>query len=150
MVIKHFISLKDFSRPQILSMVRRALELKRNKKPNQILQSKTLAMIFKKPSTRTRISAETGWAYYGGHPLFLGQNDLQLRSGEPLHVTAKITSSMVDCILARVGKHKEIIELMENSSVPIINALTEKYHPLQILADITTLYEEYLPNGKHL
>jgi ornithine carbamoyltransferase len=145
----HFISLKDFTRPQILGLVKRSLEIKNEGiLPNNLLRNKTLAMIFSKPSTRTRISSESGWAFYGGHPLFLGANDLQLGHGEPLDVTSKVVSSMVDCILARVGAHSEILELAKHSKVPVINALTEKYHPLQILADLTTLYEVYAPNGK--
>ena len=110
---------------------------------DSFLENKTLAMLFTKPSTRTRISSESGWANYGGHPLFLGKNDLQLGKGEPLSVTAKVCSSMVDCILARVGVHDEILTIAENSSVPIINALTLKYHPLQILADLVTMKNEF-------
>ena len=91
---KHFISLKDLSRSEILALVERAAEIKKQQRSGQpmqpFLQNKTLAMLFTKPSTRTRISSESGWANYGGHPLFLGKNDLQLGKGEPLSVTAKV------------------------------------------------------------
>lgn len=145
--MKHFITLKDFSTKEIKSILKRSLEIKQNAQIQELFKNKTLAMIFAKPSTRTRISAETGWARYGGHPLFLGSKDLQLGSGEPLWVTAKVVSSMSDMILARLGQHSEIEELVKHSSVPVINALTAKYHPLQILADLTTMYEEYVPGG---
>ncbi|KAJ3158329.1 ornithine carbamoyltransferase [Geranomyces michiganensis] len=110
------------------------------------LAGKTLAMIFTKRSTRTRVSAETGWAHYGGHPMFLGKDDIQIGGGEPLKDTAIVVSSMVDAILARVGEHHEIETLAKNSTVPVINALTARYHPLQALADIMTLYETVIPD----
>ena len=144
---KHFISLKDLSKSEIIQLVDRAIEIRRIQHSNipmpPFLKQKTLAMLFTKPSTRTRISSESGWANYGGHPLFLGKNDLQLGKGEPLSVTAKVTSSMVDCILARVGGHDEIETIAANSRVPVINALTSKYHPLQILADLVTIKEQF-------
>jgi ornithine carbamoyltransferase len=145
--MRHFLTLQDFNKQQIQSLIQRALQIKKNPTPSDKLKNKTLAMIFAKPSTRTRLSAETGWAHYGGHPLFLGSKDLQLGSGEPLWVTSKVISSMADCILARVGDHSEIEELAKHSTVPVINALTAKFHPLQILADLTTLYETYVPEG---
>ncbi|KAJ3178189.1 ornithine carbamoyltransferase [Geranomyces variabilis] len=111
------------------------------------LAGKTLAMIFTKRSTRTRVSAETGWAHYGGHPMFLGKDDIQIGGGEPLRDTAIVVSSMVDAILARVGEHEEIETLAKNSTVPVINALTARFHPLQALADIMTLYETVIPDA---
>ncbi|KAJ3210421.1 ornithine carbamoyltransferase [Dinochytrium kinnereticum] len=112
------------------------------------MAGKTLGILFTKRSTRTRVSAETSWARLGGHPLFLGQDDIQLGAGgESWRDTAVVVSSMVDALLARVGGHEEIELLAKYSSVPVINALTAKYHPLQILADVMTLYEEYVPNA---
>ncbi|KAJ1542820.1 ornithine carbamoyltransferase, partial [Nowakowskiella sp. JEL0078] len=151
----HFLTLKDFSPAQILFLIRRSLELEKqlksksviNEKNRTLLAGKTLAMIFSKRSTRTRVSGESGWAYFGGHPMFLGKEDIQIGGGEALKDTSVVISSMADCILARLGDHSEITELAENSSVPIINALTAKYHPLQILADLMTLYQTYLPNA---
>ncbi|KAJ3290080.1 ornithine carbamoyltransferase [Borealophlyctis nickersoniae] len=104
-------------------------------------------MLFSKRSTRTRVSSESGWAYYGGHPMYLGKDDIQLGGGEALRDTAVVISSMVDAILARVGGHEEIETLAKYSSVPVINALTAKFHPLQALADVMTLYEVYLPDA---
>jgi ornithine carbamoyltransferase len=78
-----------------------------------------------------------------GHPIFLGQNDIQMASGEPISTTSKVISSMVDCIIARLDEHKDLESLALNSSVPVINALTDKYHPLQILADLCTIQEIY-------
>ncbi|TPX35245.1 ornithine carbamoyltransferase [Synchytrium microbalum] len=158
---KALLSMQDLSVEQILVLIRRSLELKAafktgtyppsststssiNKKP---LDGKTLAMIFAKRSTRTRVSAESGWAYYGGHPMFLSKEDVQLSGGEPLKDTAIVVSSMVDCLLARVAGHEEIEILAKHSTVPVINALSAKFHPLQILADISTLYEAYVPDA---
>lgn len=164
--LKHFITLRDFSSDQIKHFIQRAANIKvalknkesycsvnsdfnyNNTKSNsstEPLHGKTLAMIFTKKSTRTRISSESGWAWFGGHPMFLGASDIQLSGGEPLKDTSIVVSSMVDCILARVGEHEEILTLAQNSSVPVINALTAKYHPLQALADILTLYETLMP-----
>lgn len=151
--VKHFISLKDFTSNQILHLVRRSLEIKHFMKNNKgpqnerPLQGKTLGMIFSKRSTRTRVSAEAGWAYFGGHPMFLGKEDIQLAGGEPLKDTSIVVSSMVDAILARVGAHSEIETLAQYSTVPVINALTAKFHPLQILADLMTIYELYCPDA---
>ncbi|KAJ3024024.1 ornithine carbamoyltransferase [Thoreauomyces humboldtii] len=151
--VKHLLTLRDLSPVQILALVRRSLELKQeleasssSRPDSKALAGKTLAMIFAKRSTRTRVSAETGWAHYGGHPMFLGREDIQIGGGEPLKDTAIVVSSMVDAILARVGAHEEVETLAANSSVPIINALTQRYHPLQALADIMTLYETSIPH----
>ncbi|KAJ3042282.1 ornithine carbamoyltransferase [Rhizophlyctis rosea] len=157
----HFLTLRDFTPAQILHLIRRSLELKRQitaeragdalsplaKGDPAPLAGKTLGMIFSKKSTRTRVSSEAGWAYYGGHTMYLGKDDIQLSGGEALRDTSVVISSMVDGILARVGEHDEIETLAEYSSVPVINALTAKYHPLQALADVMTLYEIYLPDA---
>jgi len=152
--VKNFISLKDFTPEQILWLIRRSLEIKqdlKNGKPlPQHLKGKTLGMFFTKRSTRTRVSSESGWASYGGHPMFLGKDDIQVGAGEPWKDTSIVVSSMVDCILARLGAHDEVETLAKYSSVPVINALTAKFHPLQILADIVTIYETFLPNWKDL
>ncbi|ORX51404.1 mitochondrial ornithine carbamoyltransferase [Piromyces finnis] len=152
--IKNFISLKDFTPEQILWLIRNSLEIKQDIKNGkslpQYLKGKTLGMFFTKRSTRTRVSSESGWAGYGGHPMFLGKDDIQVGAGEPWKDTSIVVSSMVDCILARLGGHEEVETLAKYSSVPVINALTAKYHPLQILADIVTIYETYLPNWREL
>jgi len=152
--VKDFISLKDFTPEQVLWLIRRSLEIKqdmKNGKPlPQHLKGKTLGMFFTKRSTRTRVSSESGWATYGGHPMFLGKDDIQVGGGEPWKDTSIVVSSMVDCILARLGAHDEVETLSKYSTVPVINALTDKYHPLQILADIVTIYETFLPNWREL
>ncbi|KAJ3098290.1 ornithine carbamoyltransferase [Phlyctochytrium planicorne] len=158
--IQHLLTLRDLTLPQILLLIRRSLELKRITQSERIkgqandagipncMSGKTLGILFTKRSTRTRVSAETSWARLGGHPLFLGQDDIQLGAGgESWRDTAVVVSSMVDALLARVGGHEEIELLAKYSTVPVINALTAKYHPLQILADVMTLYEEYVPNA---
>ncbi|KAJ3114373.1 ornithine carbamoyltransferase [Phlyctochytrium bullatum] len=158
---KHLLTLRDLTVPQILLLVRRALELKQLVHAERStagpasaetiplsMAGKTLGILFTKRSTRTRVSAETSWARLGGHPLFLGQDDIQLgKGGESWRDTAVVVSSMVDALLARVGGHEEIELLAKYSTVPVINALTAKYHPLQILADIMTLYEVYVPDA---
>lgn len=110
--VKNFISLKDFTPEQILWLIRRSLEIKqdiKNGKPlPQHLKGKTLGMFFTKRSTRTRVSSESGWACYGGHPMFLGKDDIQVGGGEPWKDTSIVVSSMVDCILARLGAHDEV------------------------------------------
>lgn len=151
--VKNFITLADFTPEQVLWLIKRSIEIKDELKNGsghlpQHLNGKTLGMFFTKRSTRTRVSAETGWSSYGGHPMFLGKDDIQVGGGEPWKDTSIVVSSMVDCILARLGGHEEIEVLAENSSVPVINALTAKYHPLQILADVQTMYEFFMPDYK--
>ncbi|WFD31675.1 ornithine carbamoyltransferase [Malassezia sp. CBS 17886] len=105
------------------------------------LQDKNIAVMFSKRSTRTRVASETSATALGGYPLFLGPSDIQLGVNESLYDTARVLSSMVDGIMARVGAHGEIETLAENSSVPVINALSSRFHPTQILADLLTLLE---------
>ncbi|KAI8810212.1 mitochondrial ornithine carbamoyltransferase [Cladochytrium replicatum] len=145
----HFKTLKDYSVPQIISLLRRSLEIKALLSQLPIdLRGRTMAMLFSKRSTRTRVSCESGWVFYGGSALFLGKDDVHWAGGgEPLSDTAKVMSSMVDCIVARVDGHEVIETLAEHSTVPVINALSDKYHPLQLLADAVTLYETFVPNA---
>lgn len=161
--MRHFLTLKDFSTREILQIVKRSLELKSIVKKQicagikapALLGGTTMAMIFSKKSTRTRVSADAGFSFFGGNALFLSHNDLQLGGGESIKDTVTVISSMTDLIFARLGHHDEITEMAKYSSVPVVNALTAKYHPLQILADLMTIYENYLPNcqdvrGKNL
>ncbi|KAJ3193228.1 ornithine carbamoyltransferase [Irineochytrium annulatum] len=159
--MKHFLTLRDQSATDILKLIRRSLELKAVLKTPQharaalpfsydpaLLRGRSLAILFTKRSTRTRLSAETAWAALGGHPIFLGKDDIQLGAGgESWRDTATVVSSMADGILARVGAHKEVELLAEHASCPVVNALTAKYHPLQILADVMTLYEAFAPDA---
>ncbi|RUM77783.1 MAG: ornithine carbamoyltransferase, partial [Candidatus Thioglobus sp.] len=122
-----------------------AIALKKQHKAGEIsnaLKNKTLAMIFDKSSTRTRVSFETGMTQLGGHALFLSDKDIQLGRGEPITDSAVVISSMVDCIMLRVSSHADINTFADYSSVPIINALSDESHPCQLLADMMT-YQEH-------
>jgi ornithine carbamoyltransferase len=115
-------------------------ELKRGNKP--LLKNKTLTMIFQKPSTRTRVSFETGMYQLGGHAINLSSHDMQLSRGESIEDTAKTLSRYTDCIMARVYDHSILEKLSESSSVPVINGLSDSFHPCQILADFMTIKEK--------
>lgn len=108
---------------------------------NNKLTGQTVAMMFSKLSTRTRVSTEAAVAMMGGHPMFLGKNDIQLGVNESLLDTSKVISSMTSCMVARVGPHSDVTGLAEHSSVPVINALSNDFHPLQIIADFLTIHE---------
>ncbi|MCK5831328.1 MAG: ornithine carbamoyltransferase [Methylococcales bacterium] len=139
---KHFISLLDLSSKELHSIINRAIDLKNNRDPNfQPLKGQVLAMIFEKSSTRTRISFETGMTHFGGSALFLSSRDTQLGRGEPLEDSARVISSMVDCIMLRTFSHETVTTFAKYSSVPIINGLTDLLHPCQLLADMQTYFE---------
>ena len=143
--MKHFVNLDDLSTQDLNSIIDTAIALKKQHKAgeiNQTLKNKTLAMIFDKSSTRTRVSFETGMTQLGGHALFLSDRDIQLGRGEPIKDTAIVISSMVDAIMMRVSSHEDINTFVKNSSVPIINALSDESHPCQLLADMMT-YKEH-------
>ncbi|MGZ5011014.1 MAG: ornithine carbamoyltransferase [Methylobacter sp.] len=139
---RHFISLLDLSGDEFRSLIGRAIALKNNRDPDyQPLKGQVLAMIFEKSSTRTRISFETGMSHFGGSALFLSPRDTQLGRGEPLQDSAKVISSMVDCIMLRTDKHETVTTFAQYSSVPVINGLTDLQHPCQLLADMQTYFE---------
>lgn len=117
------------------------------KKLNGMLTGQTVAMMFSKLSTRTRVSTEAAVAMMGGHPMFLGKNDIQLGVNESLLDTSKVISSMTSCMVARVGPHSDVTGLAEHSSVPVINALSNDFHPLQIIADFLTIHESIPKSG---
>ncbi|MDC0888923.1 ornithine carbamoyltransferase, partial [Candidatus Thioglobus sp.] len=145
MTMKHFINLDDLSTQDLNGIIDTAIGLKKQHKAgeiNQMLKNKTLAMIFDKSSTRTRVSFETGMTQLGGHALFLSDRDIQLGRGEPIKDTAIVISSMVDAIMMRVSSHEDINTFAKNGSVPIINALSDESHPCQLLADMMT-YKEH-------
>lgn len=142
---KDFLTLLDFSKDEIEQLIMLALDIKKKQKNNivfQPLKGKTLGMIFEKASTRTRVSFEVGMYQLGGHALFLNNNDLQLKRGETIADTAKVLSRYVDGILMRTDDQDKLIEMSINSDVPIINGLSDLYHPTQIIADMITIYEE--------
>lgn len=143
---KSLLSLKDFSADEIKELISLSRNLKAKLHRKELytpLQGYSMAMIFQKRSTRTRVSTETGFAYLGGHALFLGSDDIQLGKNETLKDTALVLSRFNDIILARVYGHSDVVELAEYSSSPIINALSDKFHPLQILADFMTIEEHF-------
>lgn len=143
---RHLLTLKDFSKEEILYLLELSSKLKTDYKQNnrsKPLDGKSLGMIFQKRSTRTRVSTEVGMSFLGGHALFLGKDDIQLGANETIQDTALVLSRFVDGILARVFGHKTVEELAKYGSVPVINALSDKYHPLQILADLLTIQEHF-------
>jgi ornithine carbamoyltransferase len=144
-MIRHFISLLDLSPEELRALLDRAIELKKEIKSgqtSQLMQGKTLALLFDKSSTRTRVSFETGMNQMGGSTLFLSPADTQIGRGEPIEDTARVISSMVDIVAIRTGLHGNIIRFAEYSSVPVINALTDFNHPCQLLADMMTVHEK--------
>jgi ornithine carbamoyltransferase len=141
---KHFLTLLDIPKEEIKNLVHRAIELKKMTKENIVytpLQNKTLALLFDKSSTRTRVSFEVGMTHFGGNTLFLSPRDTQLGRGEPIEDTAKVISSMVDCVVIRTHEHEDVVKFSSKSSVPVINGLTELVHPCQLLADMMTYIE---------
>lgn len=137
---KDLLTLKDLSEEDINALLAEAGELKQNK-IQPIFHGKTLAMIFEKSSTRTRVSFEAGMAQLGGSALFLSQKDLQLGRGETVADTAKVLSGYVDAIMIRTFEHEKVEELAKEADIPVINGLTDKYHPCQALADLLTIKE---------
>lgn len=144
MSVRHFLTLLDLTPDEANRIIQRAIELKaevKAGKQHELLKNKVMGMIFEKSSTRTRVSFETGMAQFGGHAIFLSPRDTQLGRGEPVEDSAKVLSRMVDVIMLRTYAH-EVAELFaEHSLVPVINALTDMYHPCQLLADVQTYVE---------
>ena len=141
---KYLTSIEDLTEGEILNLISYANEFKKNKdgnSSNQSLSGKTLALLFEKPSTRTRLSFETAMFQLGGNTIYLNSNDLQLSRGESIEDTSRTISLYVDCLVARVYSHKTILELVQNCKVPVINGLSDLYHPCQILADLMTILE---------
>ncbi|MCJ1438440.1 ornithine carbamoyltransferase [Xylographa pallens] len=147
---RHLLSIADLSPAELTTLVRNAAShkqaIKSGSVPKSLLGSltgKTVAMTFSKRSTRTRVSTEAAVATMGGHPMFLGKDDIQLGVNESLYDTSVIISSMVSAIVARVGPHADVADLAKHSSVPVINALSDAFHPLQIIADFLTVHEVF-------
>jgi ornithine carbamoyltransferase len=141
---KDILSIADLSTNEIDVILMLAEKLKHEQKRGKsrpFLQGKTLGMIFQKPSTRTRVSFEVGMYQLGGDAVYLGANDIQLSRGETIEDTAKTLSLYLDCIMARVYNHKDIQTLARYASVPVINGLSDSFHPCQILADLMTIKE---------
>jgi len=141
---RHFLTLNDLTRDELLALLQRASELKalqRSGVAHDSLQGKVMAMIFAKSSTRTRVSFEAGMTQLGGSAMFLSSADTQMGRGEPISDTARVISSMVDIVMIRTFAHADVELFAEHSSVPVINALTDDYHPCQLLADMQTWME---------
>lgn len=138
---RDLISITDLTQNEILSILKKAIELKKESTPNDILKNKTLVMIFEKPSLRTRLSFEVGMTQFGGHAVYLGPNDIGLGKRESVEDIAKVVSSMGNIIMARVFAHENVAKLAQYSTVPVINGLSDLEHPCQILADFQTILE---------
>ncbi|MCR5599566.1 MAG: ornithine carbamoyltransferase [Ruminococcus sp.] len=142
--MKHLLKMLDLSTEEIIDILNLADQLKYELKhsiPHPHLKGKTLGMIFQKASTRTRVSFETGMYQLGGYPLFLSSNDLQIGRGEPVQDTARVLSRYLDGIMIRTFEQKEVEDLAQYGSIPIINGLTDFCHPCQVLADLMTIRE---------
>jgi len=142
---KDVLSITELSPREINSILTLAGKLKREEKcgrVRQLLRGKTLGMIFQKPSTRTRVSFEVGMYQLGGHAVYMSASDIQLSRGETIEDTAKTLSLYLDCIMARVYDHKDIQTLANYASIPVINGLSDTFHPCQILADLLTIREQ--------
>ncbi|MFZ4450451.1 ornithine carbamoyltransferase [Salibacterium aidingense] len=138
------LTLLDFTAEEIQMLLDLSEKLKQEQKQNiknPLLQGKSLGMIFENASTRTRVSFETGMTQLGGHALFLSPRDMQIGRGEPIQDTANVLSRYVDAIMIRTNSHETVEELATHADVPVINALTDLYHPCQALADILTIKE---------
>ncbi len=142
---RHFLTLMDLSPAELHTLIERAIELKaiqaQGKSP-ALFDNKVLGMIFEKSSTRTRVSFEAGMAQMGGHAMFLSARDTQLGRGEPVEDSARVLSRMVDMVMIRTFAHSTVERFAEYSRVPVINALTDDYHPCQLLADMQTFVEK--------
>lgn len=142
--MRHFLTLKDLSSVELHGLIERASELKQMHRAGEIyqpLKNKVLGMIFEKSSTRTRVSFESAMIQFGGGSIFLSPTDTQLGRGEPVEDSARVISSMVDAVMIRTFEHSKVETFAKYSSVPVINALTDDYHPCQLLADMQTYVE---------
>jgi ornithine carbamoyltransferase len=139
--VRHFLSIPDFSKPELLAVFDLAARMKRGDYKEKPLTGKTLGMIFAKSSTRTRVSFEVGAFQLGGHALFLSSRDIQLGRGEPIRDTARVLSRYLDGIMIRTFDHADVEELARFASIPVINGLTDLLHPCQVMADLLTVRE---------
>ena len=144
LVANHFLHISDYSTDALWDILKLAKKLKqkfRNREKYKIFNNKSLAMIFAKPSARTRVSFETGFEWMGGHALFLGPNDIGIGKREAIKDISRLLSRYNDIIMARLFDHSHILELAEDSTIPVINGLTDYNHPCQVMSDIFTIWE---------
>jgi ornithine carbamoyltransferase len=142
---RDYLTLADFNREELWYLLELAKELKNKQKagiPHELLKGKTLAMIFQKASTRTRVSFEAAMFHLGGLGMFLSKNELQMGRGEPIEDTARVLARYVDGILIRTYGHQEVLALAKYADIPVINGLTDDFHPTQVLADLLTIWEQ--------
>jgi ornithine carbamoyltransferase len=141
--MRHFLAIPDFETDELYAMLKLAADLKAGRNHDKPLAGKTIALIFEKSSTRTRVSFEVGAFQLGGHALFLSSRDIQLGRGEPLKDTARVLSRFVDGMMVRTFGHDRVEELARFATIPVINGLTDLLHPCQIMADLQTVQEEF-------
>ena len=145
--MRHFLDLKDFTKDQLTAMLQNGLEmrqaLKAGQPHHQPLAGKYVGMIFEKQSTRTRVSFEVGISQLGGTPIVLSANDMQIGRGEPIYDTAKVLSGYLDGIMIRCLSHDTLVGLAEAASIPVINGLTDRSHPCQVMADMMTMLDAH-------
>ncbi|MBE2984911.1 ornithine carbamoyltransferase [Campylobacter sp. RM9344] len=142
--MRHFLTLNDFSKEEIIEILNLAIEIKKEAKDKNYkpyLKEQSLAMIFEKSSTRTRVSFDVGMYQLGGHAMFLSSNDIQIGRGEPIKDTARVISGMCDMAMLRVNRHETLVEFAKFSKIPVINGLSDKFHPVQLMADMLTMIE---------
>jgi len=143
--VRHFRTLLDLSPAELQQVLARAAEMKRDRSATRLPPGRVMAMIFEKASTRTRVSFEAGMVQMGGHAMFLSPRDTQLGRGEPIEDSARVISSMVDIVMIRTFGHDIVERFASASSVPVINGLTDSFHPCQLLADVQTYLEHRGP-----
>jgi ornithine carbamoyltransferase len=140
---RHFLTGQELTKDELTQLVERALELKRDRLASRALEGKSVALVFERPSTRTRVSFDVGVHELGGHPVVLRGDELQLERGESLRDVALVLSRMVHAVGVRTGPHQVIEELARHASIPVVNMLTRDHHPAQVLADLVTLRERF-------
>ncbi|WP_428568514.1 MAG: ornithine carbamoyltransferase [Solidesulfovibrio sp. DCME] len=139
---QHFLTILDFSRDEASAILDRAAAMKAADYRCDLLGGKTCILVFEKASTRTRVSFEVAVRHLGGWPIFMTQNDSQLGRDEPIRDTARVLSRYADCLIVRTFGHHKLEELAANGSIPVVNALSDEYHPCQIMADLLTMREQ--------
>jgi ornithine carbamoyltransferase len=140
---RDFLAIPDFTPEELMTVLERATQLKSGAEGGALLAGKTLAMVFRKSSTRTRVSFEVAMHQLGGHALFLSDRDSQMGRGESIHDTAHVLGRYVDGIMIRTYGHEEVEELAMHAPVPVVNGLTDRLHPCQVMADVMTVREEF-------